>query len=617
MQRQLFIVLLCTGCPLAAQETSPANVGELNPITVTATRQDTTLERSPSSTTVITEQEMEERQYRFATDALRTVPGLTVTQTGTPGQLTSVFTRGARSDQTEVLLDGIPVNQSLSGAFNFADLTTDNLAQIEVVRGSQSALYGGRASGGVINLISRRGMEQPTGSVFFEAGSYDAFREGAASSGKLGPLDYTFGLSRFDTENARANNAYRNTSFLGNTGVQIGTKARVGLLAAYTYADAGSPNTIFDPRPYDNLRTERYQFAPNVEFTPLDWWHDRFYVSYDQERQINNPNRDGFTGPTRGVLRRVQIEYQNNLSPVSWAALTSGFYYQHTNVYQERPEVLFGDPLIRDITEEVAGFSQLKVTPCKDLELYANGRYDAFRDYGSRFTYRFAGNYRVALTGTILRSSFGTGFTPPSSQDKIFSGNLHLQPDREKAFEVGFEQPLWETRLRIGLNYFHETTSNQIGYNDQFQAFNLGSARNQGVEVFLTFQPIPALTVTANYTYLDAVNTSGRDITQPAGARLARRPRNRVYASIAYAWYPRLTTTLEVESVNARQELNFGGPNLPLEDYTTVRLAGEWRATDFLRLTVRVENLFDEKYSEVYGYPALGRTFYGGISLRF
>ncbi|HEY0791192.1 MAG TPA: TonB-dependent receptor [Chthoniobacterales bacterium] len=617
MLRPVLFCLLCFGCRLAAQETTPAKVSELDPITVTATRQETPLDRSPSSVTVITDQEIEERQYRFATDALRTVPGLTVVQTGTPGQLTSVFTRGARSDQTEVLLDGIPVNQSLSGEFNFADLTTDNLAQVEVTRGSQSALYGGRASGGVINLITRRGMGQPTGSVYFEGGSYDSFREGAASSGKLGPVDYAFGLSRFDTENSRANNDYRNLSFLGDAGVQIGPKVRLGLVALYTYADAGSPNTVFDPRPYDNLRTERYQFAPNLEFSPTEWWHDRLYVSYDQERQINNPNRDGFTGPTRSVLRRVQLEYQNNLNPVSWAALTSGFFYEHTNVYQERPEVVFGDPLIRDKTEEVAGFTQLKITPFGGLDLYANARYDSFRDYGSRFTYRFAGNYLFAATGTILRSSFGTGFTPPSSQDKIFGGNPNLKPDKEKAFDVGFEQPLWEKRLRVGLNYFYETTSNQIGFNDQFEAFNLGSARSQGVEVFLTFQPIRALTITANYTYLDAVTTSGRDISQPAGARLVRRPRNRVYGSIAYAWYARLTTTVEVESMNARQELNFGGPNLLVEDYTTVRFEGEWRATDWLKFTARIENLFDEKYSEVYGYPALGRTFYGGVSLRF
>lgn len=608
--------------PDVAAQSDSGIPAELNQITVTATRLDTSVERSPSATTVVSSQEIDLNQYRFATDALRTVPGLTVVQTGVPGQLTSVFIRGLNSNQTQVLLDGIPFNQGLEGAFNFADFTNDNIDRIEVIRGPQSAIYGPSASGGIINMITKRGSDPPEGSAFFEAGSWESFREGGAASGKFGPMDFSVGASLFDTENARQNNGYSATTVLGNVGITPIPPLRIGFLFYYDYADAGSPNTIFDPQPFDDLRTERYLVAPTVEFHPVNWWNNKFYFSYDQERQINKPNLvDPFTGPTRGIFRRDQLEYQTDLSPLSWLTLTSGFYYYHVNVYQERPDVLFGSPLIRDKSENFAGFAQLKMTPLPDLDLYFAARYDAFRDYGDRFTYRIAGNYLFAPTHTILRSSFGTGFTPPSSQDKIFGGNPNLRPDRVKGFDIGFEQALWHDRVRLGANFFYNSDSNVVGFNSQFEAFNIGSARTQGVEAFVSSSPLPGLVLSANYTYLDAINTSSQDFSQPSGGRLARRPRNAFSASVSYLWFNRLTTTVEVQSVNARQDINFTSAgvaqNVPLEDYTVVRLSAEYRVNDWLKVTGRIENLFDEKYSEVLGFPALGRTFYGGVAVRF
>ncbi len=204
--------------PGLAQTPAPTPAQELEPLTVTATRLPTPEDRSPSAISVITDSDIDQHQYRFVSDALQSVPGVNVVQTGVPGQLTSVFIRGTRSDQAQVLLDGIPFNQGLSGAFNFADFTNDNIARIEVIRGPQSALYGSQASGGVINLITRRGEGQPTGSAYFEGGSYDSFREAGGASGQFGPIDFSFGISRYDTENSRQNNGYRSVALLGDVG---------------------------------------------------------------------------------------------------------------------------------------------------------------------------------------------------------------------------------------------------------------------------------------------------------------------------------------------------------------------------------------------------------------
>jgi vitamin B12 transporter len=615
----LTTLLLIAGSQLLCAQTDDSTRSTLEQITVTATRLENDLDRSPSATTVITGEEIDEHQFRFATDALRTVPGLNMVATGTPGQLTSAFIRGSRSDQTQVLLDGIPINQGLSGAFNFADLTNDDIDRIEVVRGPQSALYGPRASGGVINFFTRRGEGTPTSTALFEAGSYNSFRETVSTAGRIGPVDFSLGVSRYDTDNARANNTYRSTSVIGDVGYTPVQNLRIGLLFTYDYAGAGSPNTIFDPRPVDNLRTEKWLLAPHIDFQPFDWWKNRVYVEFDQERQVNQPNEDGFLGPTRAILRRFQFEYQNDISVTHWLTLTSGVFYSRTDVNQRRLAPF--DPtvarVIRDKAEDTAVYGQLKITPINNLDLYFSGRIDSFRDYGDIGTYRIAGNYLIPATGTIFRSSYATGFTPPSSQDKIFSANPNLKSDHNKGFDFGIEQPFWDNRIRLGVNVFHTESSNVIGFTPQFVSHNLGSFRSQGVEIIASFTPLPHLTIEANYTYLDARKTSGADISQPNGARFPRQPRQQVHGSISYLWFDRLLTSFEVDSVNARQEESFGAPNFNLEDFTVMRMTAEYRITEWVKIFGRIDNLADEKYSEVFGFPALGRTFYGGFALKF
>ncbi len=133
----------------------------------------------------------------------------------------------------------------------------------------------------------------------------------------------------------------------------------------------------------------------------------------------------------------------------------------------------------------------------------------------------------------------------------------------------------------------------------------------------MELRPIANLIFSASYTYLDAVNTSSADITQLPGARLPRRPRNEVYFSASYFWFRKLRTTAEAKFVNAREELNFGGPNFDIEDYSFVNFAAEYVYNSHLTIFGRVDNLTNENYAEVFGFPALGRAAYGGIRLSF
>jgi len=597
--------------------TASPSEAEVESVIVSATRFDIPLDQSPASASVISSEELEQKQIQRVGDALREVPGLSVVQTGVAGQLTSVFTRGLRSEHTQVLLDGIPINQGLQGAFNFADFITDHIDRIEVVLVPQSTIYGPRALAGVIQIFTKQGTGTPGVMFAAEGGSYDSFREWSQSDGKVDGFDYSVGASRFDTENARPNNNYRNTAAIADVGWAPNEQLRISSLFTYSVSDIGLPNTIFDPRPIDHFLTERWLMGPHIQWKPTEWWDHKLIVAYDHERQINDPNEDGFVGATRAVFERTQVDYQNNLRPVSWLTLTSGFFYSRINAGQERPFVLFGPTFVSDHTDEIAGFVEATLTPVENLIFVAGGRLDHFNQFGGIWTYRFAGSYKIDKTNTILHSSVGTGFSPPSSQDKIFGNNFGLKPEEDLGWDIGIRQQLWQNRVDAGLTYFHNDLSNVIGFNGLFDTLNLGSAETQGLEAELHAQPIPNLVFTAAYTYLEAEKTSSKDVSQLQGARLPRRPRNEVYISASYLWWKKLRTVVEAKFVNAREELNFGGPNFDIEDYSFANVAAEYEVNPHFSIFGRIDNLTNEHYSEVFGFPALGRAAYGGVKLRF
>jgi vitamin B12 transporter len=605
---------------------------EAEPVVVSATRFDIPLDQSPASVSVIDSQDIDHKQIERVSDALREVPGLAVVQTGTPGQLTSVFMRGLPSQDMQVLLDGIPINQGLAGQFDFANLTTDNIDRIEVARGPQSTIYGPRALAGVVQIFTKQGTGTPGVTLSDEGGTYDTFRETLASDGKIGQFDYSIGASRLDTDNARPNNQYRNTAAIADVGWSPNEQLRIDGMFAYALSDAGDPNVLADPRPLDNLLTEKWFIAPHIDYQPFDWWTHKFILDYDHERQLNDPNQDGFVGPTRALFERTTVDYQNDLRPTSWLTLTSGFFYSRLNAGQERPFILqiFGPQptFVSDHTQEAAGFLQATAN-IDNFILVAGGRIDHFNQFGDVWTYRIASSYKIDKTDTTLHGSVATGFSPPSSQDKIFGMNFGLRPEKDFGWDVGFEQRVWDRRVTIDATYFHNDLSNVIGFNGQFQTLNLGAAETQGVETELRAMPITNLTLTASYTYLEAEKTSAADISQPQGARLPRRPRNEVYVSASYFWWKKLRTTVAAKWVNAREEINFGAPNFDIEDYNFVNFAAEYEINSHFSIFGRIDNLTNEHYSEVHqlvfvgsrtvdsGFPNLGRGLYGGVKLRF
>jgi vitamin B12 transporter len=228
----------------------------LPPVFVTSTRTETPLEQVTTSATVITAKDIQDQQAVTVLEALRHVPGLDVVQLGSRGASTSVFVRGAESDHVLVMIDGVEVNSTTLGAFNFAHLTTDNVERIEILRGAGGTLYGSQAIGGVINIITKKGQGPLEAGLSLEGGNGSTHRQALSLRGEAGKLGYSFNAARMETQGFRSvNDDYRNLAASARLDYQVTDDATLKGIFHFVKTDLGLfNNNNFASQPDPNAR---------------------------------------------------------------------------------------------------------------------------------------------------------------------------------------------------------------------------------------------------------------------------------------------------------------------------------------------------------------------------
>jgi vitamin B12 transporter len=248
-------------------------VSTLPEITITATRISTSPANTSSSATVISGDAIARSQESFVADVLRGEPGVSVATTGQPGSQMGVFLRGANSDGTLVLVDGIPVNNAFNNGFDFSTLPVNNIERIEILRGPQSTLYGSEALGGVINIVTKTGGGPPTGSLQTEYGSFNSLLTRGTFSASEGKFSFSADGSFHSTDNDRINSTYQGINFSGNMSYKFSDQFKASLLTTYLKSSDGSPNDIYTDDPNDSLKNENFLVGLTLEADPFDWWN--------------------------------------------------------------------------------------------------------------------------------------------------------------------------------------------------------------------------------------------------------------------------------------------------------------------------------------------------------
>lgn len=621
MQNQIRTVLATLGVTASilnarAETNSPSaatNQSETLPaVIVVGTRIPTPPENTASPVTVIAREQILETQQHFVADVLRDVTGLDVARSGQPGGNTSVFLRGANSSHTLVLVDGIRVNNGFNNAFDFSQLGVDNLEQIEILRGPQSTLYGSEALGGVINIVTRKADGKPTGSLLGEYGSFNSWLTRGAFAVREGKASFSADASYASTDGDRINSANESINVSSHVGYDFNANFRASLLATYLKSDAGVPNDRFTDDPNDRMKNENYLVGLTLEADPTPWWNAKLILSHARERgEFDQPEPNPpYLFPDYAALsiaEREQVDFQNIFTPAEHhKILLGGTFEESAADYADTYS-----PLSRTIDTRSA-YAQYEFAPCDRATLTAGGRVDDSSSFGTHGTYRFGGRYTVPCTETILRANVGTGFRAPSIAQLYYPGysNPDLKPEESLGWDVGLEQPLAPEKLRVGATFFHNDFDNLIAASG-FSLANVNRARTLGVETFATWTPLKNVAFRAAYTWLDTEDLK-------ASLPLQRRPNHRGSVSVSWRICPQLSANVNALCLGARADTDFSTfSRVTVPGYTKLDLGLRWQATKNFELYGRVENLLDEKYEEVFGFPSLGRFFAVGVVARF
>jgi vitamin B12 transporter len=595
------------------------------PVVVTATRSEEPLEQTGASVTVVPEEAMRLQEYRAVEEVLRTIPGIQVQTSGSPGKLSTIRIRGANATQVQVLVDGVRVKSLTSGDFDFADLTLDDIDRIEVLRGPQSTLYGADAVGGVIHVITKRGQGPPSAFVDFEAGNYETFRERAGVSGGTGPWSYSLGVSRLDFGGQFANDEHDVTSVNARLGYALPNKGELSLTGRFQDGHRGLPFATvfpdFDPNRSQDDRLGLLSLEWRQPWTSM--WEHKLRVSAVDETLTFDDQADpahpfGFRSDIS--TRRFEAEWYHFVTPVPWDTITLGGEY--------RNEVGEVKGSFKETVESWAFVLQDQLRLFDRLYLTGGVRYDGNSVFEDKATARVALSYLLKATDTRLKASWGQGFRAPTFNELFFPafapcppfGNPNLQPEESTSWDAGVEQHLWERRVRLAATYFRNDFRNLIQptltdpVNFCFEAQNVGKARSEGVEVEVSVMPLDGLVVALAYTHTDSEDrTTGDPLRRIAPDSLA----------VTATWepLPGLTLSGEVQVMSSQ----FEAPGQPRNSgYTVVNAAAayrlpikRWGFLSSITLHVRATNLFNESYSEVAGFPALGTHVVGGLRATF
>ena len=621
---------LLLGCALGASLLVPvgraqvaARPFELDPVVISATRTPVPTSQLGSVVAVITPEDTVRQQLTTLAEALGGAAGTPV-RTGGIGGATSLFLRGANSSQTLVLVDGIRASDSNALYSNLVGgtslLATD---RVEVVRGPQSMVYGADAIGGAVTLTTQRGVGADRAAVSFEGGSFATFRAGVAAQGERGANAYNVSLSGVTTENDRINNDF--DSFTGGARFdhRVSASINVGATIRAYVGEYGSPGAAVgygadDP---DNFERESNVLATVfAEVIGGDQWMGRVTLGgQDRDYQSVDPTPP-YGSETTSQTKRGVLDAQASYLGLTDHRMTGGA----TMEWQHFDSDGYGTP--RGRTVDVAVFAQDEWTVRDGVFVTVGGRHDEFESFGGETTGRASVAWQVVPDRLKLRASFGTGFRAPSFLELYgrspggafgYAGNPDLKPERARGGDVGFDWQAWDDRAVVSVSYFQNDYDNLIngfvpvtGRAEPYSSENIGKARTQGAELGVKVRLVEGTLFAASYTYLDA-----RDLT--AEARLLRRPRHAASIDLSHqlrAFTLGLGATFAADAVDV-DAVTYA--NIAGEDYVVARLYGAWQVTERLKLTARVENLFDEEYAVVNGFPSLGIGAFAGAQWRF
>jgi len=633
-------------------------------VVVSASLEDSLASEVGSSVSVVSGQDIKDRAALNVLDVLSGIPGVEVSQTGRYGGVTGVYVRGGESDYNLVMVDGIELNE-FGGSFDFAPLPADGVERVEVTRGPESALFGPNAVTSVINIVTIQGEGTPHFTFQEEGGSFTTRRFVVDGSGLTLGLNWGFDVSRLDSGGLVQNDNYRNQTAFLSLGYHRSPRRRLDFHFIGNANDAGAPGPYgSDP---DDLFTGIDTYSRDKQ-NLFGWegnYSEQFTSKFQQVTSVSvstndyyfrSPYGDSYSNNLRGVLNtRSEVAVSNK------DFFVAGFEYNREQVENTYISDSNGVPFVLPRTS-LAFFAENRWSPTHRLYLTTGFRVDDLRtnslpagDYGARpllppstvvkvnprvaAAYMLRESHGGAMDGTRLHASFGTGIRPPDGFNLAFTNNPHLKPETSISFDTGIEQRFFQGKAVLDLTYFNNHFKDQIvtlgGSLTNLSSFtsdNLGNSRAQGAEISFQVHPLKSLQMSVEYTRdgTAVLSLNGSSLALAplqVGQQLIGQPRNSGAYNLTWRHGNLMLNTnayirgpvLDVEPNDGLGACSYFSLPCLFPDKGYVRVDGgfSYRLPRGVEIYGRLDNLVDQRYEEVLGYPSLPFNFLAGVRFSF
>ena len=588
-------------------DTNSLNSSEIENITIRSTRIPAGAKDIGSSLYIISEDQIKARGFKDAIDAISSAPGVTSKQNGSFGGVGTIRIRGASSSQTLVLVDGVPVNDSSSpaGGYNFEYLNTSNIQSIEVLKGSQSTLWGSDAIGGVINIYTK----QPESTSF-------------GASAEIG----SFGLKR---GSADINFAGSNSRFRVST-----SKTSVDGISKADEKDGNSED--------DGLESESYSMSGSIDLDSLILKGSLSYmesqVEYDSygfatgvQDGDERSNTDEFIGSISAFFDLFDDKLQNSIF-ISQSDINRDYYsngsfsfgaegkrelirYQGNIEVNEFNKIAFGleseeSKVDADESTIDGSFLLYEFRPNSKIIISTGIRNDDHEGFGSKTTRRISGTFKPS-DNLIIRSSWGEGFKVPTIFQSTYfccgatSANSSIRPETSTSYDFGFELFFNEMNSNFSITYFDQDINDQINFSFGVGGYeNIDKVNSEGFEIALDYQISKLMSLYLNYSYIDSVDGNGSSlfyVAKDSGeAGLIYEPNNSFSGSI-------------IARYNGSESSSYG----KIDSWIRFDVNGSYKLSGTNELYFRIENLLDEEYQQIFGYGTPERSGIIGLRSKF
>ena len=611
-------------------------------IVISASRTPLDADKVGSAFTVLSGAELDHQQIRVLSDALRSVPSLAVSRSGSVGGLSQIRIRGAEANQALVVLDGIELNDPAFGSeYDFGALLAHEIERVEVLRGPQSALWGSDALAGVVNFVTKQGQEGLQLQAFGEGGSFATAQLGGAVRGAGDGYNFALSTAFLRTDGINTSvmgsekDGYRNATGAAKANFELTDSLSLGLVGRYTtgrseFDDAGSGPPVdadlesknrqaygrvfLDFNLFDDLWTNRASFT--IADTSGINYQDGLRIADGTEGQrlkydfLSSVNFQTDVGTVLDHRATLLLERETEKFTQTGTAFTSfGTFFDPNQNQKESSNSIAG--------EYHLGLGDLAY-------LTAAVRFDDNDRFENQTTYRGTASVRVPVIDVRLHGSYGTGAKDPSFTELFgffsnqFIGNPNLRTETSRGWDIGGEKEFFDGRAVVDVTYFNATLKNEISTIFPPPAFiatpvnDTDTSRREGIEVAVQANPLDIWALRFSYSHLRATESGATEIRRPETLLSFQ-------SDLSFAeGRGNLNLSLDYNSDQLDDDFStFPATRLVLDSFVLLDIAGSYRVTDNVTMFGRVENVLDADYQEVFGFETRGIGAFGGIKVDF